>query len=74
MVYATWQDKVHARIAALCLASYLKANTRKDGKRYARHVPYSVPEEAQALVECLGKDDEERAKSIMLYGLIGRMD
>lgn len=64
----TWQDKVHRRIAELCLQAYLRANTKRDGTRYAKHVPYTVPAEADALVKALGENDEETAKGIFVHG------
>ena len=61
-----WQKKVHKVISELCLESYRQANYKK-GKKYKKHKQYSVPDEALDLIECLDTDDEERAKSIMLY-------
>lgn len=58
----TWHVRAHKIIAALCLESYRQANK---GKK--RHVPYSVPETAMELIECLNTDDEKRAKAIMLW-------
>jgi hypothetical protein len=51
----------------MCLASYRAANVRPDGSRRKRHVSYSVPDTARDLIEALGRNDEELAKSIMLF-------
>ena len=61
-----WQDQVKRAIGALCRVSYLQANLLPNGKLRRRHVPYSVPDVAQDLIDCLNTDDEERAKAIML--------
>jgi hypothetical protein len=62
----TWRHKAEEIIAAMCMASYRQANYR-NGRKLAKHVPYSVPAAAQALVECLERDDEHAAKSLMAY-------
>lgn len=62
-----WEKKAHQIIAAMCLASYEAANRLPDGSRRKRHVPYSVPASARALIDALGRNDEERAKAIMLF-------
>ena len=62
----TWRDKAHRLIENLCWASYLQANTRKDGRRYKRHHPYTSPALADELVQCLGNDDEVGAKKLFL--------
>ena len=67
----TWRDKVHDRIRTLCNEAWRNKNIRPDGRRYKKHRPYQVPAEAQALVEALGRDDEELCKSILLYGFLG---
>lgn len=61
-----WRAKAEKRIAELCTASYRQANTLKDGRRAARHRPYSVPALAEELVECLKNDDEARAKLLFI--------
>ncbi len=58
--------KAHRIIGVLCMASYVQANTRKDGGRYKKHRPYSVPEEAEELIDCLNRDDEHTLKSIFM--------
>ena len=63
----TWQDKAHRIIAALCLESYSKTNTKKDGGKYKTHRPYIVPQEAEILIECLNTNDEHRAKSMFVW-------
>lgn len=59
---ALWQEKAHSIIAELCYASYKHQNPTPKRK----HKPYSVPLIAQWLVECLGHNDEVRAKSIFM--------
>jgi hypothetical protein len=59
-----WVDKANGIISTLCKESYAKANINPDGTKRKRHVPYAVPPLAQALVECLGTCDEERAKAL----------
>jgi len=62
-----WQEKAKRLIAEACLEAYRKANTKPDGTRYRKHRPYRVPEHAQALLDALNADDEEKAKAVMLY-------
>ncbi len=59
-------SKAHRIIGVLCMASYVKANTRKNGRRYKKHRPYSVPEEAQDIIDCLNRDDEPTLKAIFM--------
>lgn len=60
---STWQAKVRDKIGELSLKSYRDANTPK-GKR---HKPYNLPDTVVDLVDCLNKNDEERAKAILIY-------
>lgn len=62
-----WREKAERLIAEACLEAYRKTNTKPDGTRYRKHRPYAVPEHAQALLEALNADDEQKAKSIMLH-------
>jgi hypothetical protein len=57
-----WQEKAHRLIYNLCKTSYQQANYKKSKK----HIPYSVPELAQELIDCLNTEDEVRAKDIFL--------
>ncbi len=61
-----WRQKAHVIIAKLNLDAWHKANHDKNGKRYKRHRPYTPPEDAQTLVDCLNKNDEERAKALFI--------
>ena len=61
-----WVKKANALVYALCQKSYMQANY-KNGKKYKKHVPYSVPQEAQDLLDCIQRDDEEGAKAMFLY-------
>lgn len=61
-----WRDKANAIISAECSISYRAANFTKVGKKRKKHVQYTVPPIAQALVDCLQKNDERRAKAIFL--------
>ena len=66
-VSAPWRDKVHKVINALCRQSYLKANMLPNGQLRKRHVPYTVPQEAQDLIKCLNSNDEVAAKSLIMH-------
>ena len=68
-IQKTWHNKAHREISRLCYAEYLRVNTRKDGQRYKKHHPYSVPEIAERLVDALRTDNELEAKQIFLYEL-----
>ena len=65
-----WRNKAHTEIAKLCKESHRQANTNKSGKPYKRLRPYSVPELARDLIDCLNTDDEHRAKSIFVWKLL----
>ena len=62
-----WQDKARRIIGELSKESYAQAQKTRAGSKRKRHVPYSVPETAQRLIEALNRNDEETAKSIMMY-------
>ena len=64
-----WMKKAHRVIGELCLASFKAANQKSDGSYYKRHRPYTVPSMAEALIECLNTEDEERAKAIFCWEL-----
>lgn len=62
-----WQEKAHRLIGNVCRNSYEHAQISKlTGKRYKKHVPYSVPSFAQDLIDCLNTGNEERAKALFL--------
>ena len=61
-----WRNKAHKIINSLCRQSYLKENQLNNGKLRKKHVPYSVPEEAKELIDCLNRNDEEKAKEMFL--------
>lgn len=61
-----WEQKAHRIIQNLCRESYNQSNTSASGKKYKKHRPYSVPELAEDLIECLANQDEERAKALFL--------
>ena len=61
-----WEDKANKVIQRLCKESRDSTNTRKDGKQYKQHKSYSIPEDAEELIECLATDNEEQAKYIFL--------
>ena len=61
-----WRDKAQRLIANACMAEWKKANIIPSGKKRKHHVPYCIPKFAQALVECLNDNDEERAKALFL--------
>lgn len=62
-----WEKKAHRIIAAMSRAAYDRANRLPNGSLRKKRVPYVLPEVARKLVECLGKNDEETAKSIFLF-------
>jgi hypothetical protein len=57
---------VHKMIGELCRQSYEQANRLPNGLMRKTHVPYSIPQEAQALIKALNEDDEHEAKRIMV--------
>lgn len=61
-----WQEKANRLIYNSAKASFLQANTKPNGELYRRHVPYTVPQIACDLIDCLNRDDEEMAKAIFL--------
>lgn len=58
----TWQGKANRIIAKLSLQAYKTANPKPNRKAKS----YRIPDLAADLVECLAKDDEERAKALFL--------
>ena len=62
-----WEVKAHALVAMLCRASFEAQNRLPNGKLRKKHRPYSVPETAQRLIECLNRNDEETAKALFLF-------
>lgn len=62
----SWWHKAQEVIAEEAFACWQKANTKKNGKRYKKHRPYSLPDWCNALVEACGQRNEARAKAIML--------
>ena len=60
----TWHDKAKEIIGRYSLESYRRANVLPNGQKRKRHVPYSVPEIATALVAALSADDELEAKRL----------
>ena len=58
----TWENKVEEVIGKLNHIAWFQANHDKQGKRFKKHRPYRVPEEAQRLVECLGMHDRREAE------------
>lgn len=62
-----WRDKAERLIGTLSQQAYHDANAPKHGRLWRkRHVPYSVPQLAKDLVECLNTNDEHRAKALFL--------
>lgn len=64
-----WRQKALAIISAECARAYSEANT----PRRKRHVPYRVPEIAEALVKALDKDDEHEVKRLFLIHSTGTL-
>ena len=61
----TWQDKAHRLVANAAREEWYKANFR-NGKQLKKHHPYTLPDWAESLVGCMGRDEEESAKAIFL--------
>ena len=61
-----WQDKVKEAIAAQCMAAYMEANTARIKRGKSGHVPYCVPELAEAMLGALNRDDEHEGKRLLL--------
>lgn len=61
-----WREKASRVIGQLCRDAWYKLNHDKHGKRFKRHRPYTVPDDAQTLVDCLNKNDEETAKALFI--------
>ena len=57
----SWQNKIKEAIAAQCETARKEARGNRK-----RHVPYRVPELAQAMVAALNADDESEAKRLLL--------
>lgn len=75
MTANTWQHKAQRIIAELCSESYKQANYRDGRKLKGSHRPYSVPQDAELLVQCLRTNDEETAKAVFIrhaYGFVNR--
>ena len=67
-----WEAKVERVIGKFAYASWHQANHDRSGRRYKRHRPYSIPDEARRLVEILGLRDRtaaERAAKSYMEGL-----
>ncbi len=62
-----WKQKVNRTIYRLCQAEYLRANLLPNGQMRKKHVPYTVPDEAKALIDCLNKNDEHQAKTLLMH-------
>ena len=69
----TWHDAVKRAIAEECRAAYLQANTTRDGAGRRKHVPYSVPKLARAMVDALNNDDEHEGKRLLLIWRTGAL-
>lgn len=67
----SWHDKAYEIIARHCAESYRIANTCANGTPRKRHVPYSVPPIAAALVDALNRNDEREAKRLFLVERTG---
>lgn len=60
-----WQDRAHQMIAEAAKEAYLKAGNKWPANLNKKHKPYTLPKWCDELVECMKRDDEERAKAIM---------
>ncbi len=62
-----WITAVNAVIHNICHASYMAANFLPNGQKRKKHVPYHTGQVVDDLVDCLGKNDQERAFAILMY-------
>jgi hypothetical protein len=67
----TWRDKANELIATYCAHSYREANFLPTGRKRKRHIAYSVPEIAAALVAALRANDEHEAKRLFEIERLG---
>jgi hypothetical protein len=63
----SWHDKANKVILKASMDAWRAVNIKPNGRRYKKHRPYTTPQFVDDLVDCLGTNDEERAKAIMLY-------
>lgn len=66
-----WQHKAERLIAEHAMAAYKAANILPNGQKRKRHVPYRLPEIAEALVAALGANDEHEAKRLFMVESAG---
>jgi hypothetical protein len=66
-----WQNKAKDIIAKYARQAYLQANQLPNGKIRKKHLPYTVPEICEALIDALNKDDEHEAKRLFQVEAIG---
>jgi hypothetical protein len=59
-------NKAQKLIGDYCKASYEQVNYLKNGRLRKRHVPYSIPEIALALIAALNHDDDYELKRLFL--------
>lgn len=62
----SWQEKAHQIIAAEGAAAFHHANILPNGRRRKRHVAYSIPEIAVAIIKALDRNDEVECKRLFL--------
>jgi hypothetical protein len=58
----SWEDKAHRLVSIMCRREYERSNRLPNGMLRKKYVPYSVPEDARMLVECLGMHDRQAAE------------
>jgi len=68
-----WHHAVKRAIGEQCMQAYRQANTKSDGTMRRKHVPYPVPDLAQAMVAALDRDNEEEAKRLLLIYRTGAL-
>lgn len=66
-----WRNKARRIIAVHCMAAYLASNKMPNGSIRKRHLPYSVPPIAAALVAALADDDEYEIKRLFIVESTG---
>lgn len=57
-----WEAKAHRIIADAAYAAWRQENHGRTEKRYRKHRPYAIPDEAHKLVAILGWHDRKAAE------------
>lgn len=61
----TWRHKAEQVIFTIAFREWEKVNRLPNGRIRKKHKKYTLPDECHALVEALGRNDEQTAKEVM---------